>query len=262
MHESNHFGDFGSRIDCCPIISSCRDFCSLCATKLGFLKELSQDWDTSEAPETSVLKLLTRCIQRYVDSSLFSYFSSIFQQYCAKKYKLSSDPYTSGCASTRAFHTWSRICRSSLGLAANSFSVSVFDGQSSCTRSSTNTYVIPQCPGTYLSVADWIDRMETINERCLLLDKETEKLSKHKTVCMVISNNNPKTWERDFILKDGDNPKMLWAVKTILKTIKKAHGKDKVKEKPSDKKLNSHRAKARYMAPSIIGRSTSFLEET
>ena len=45
---------------------------------------LPREWGTSEAPETSVLGLLTRRIQWRVDPSLFGNFSSIFQQYLPK----------------------------------------------------------------------------------------------------------------------------------------------------------------------------------
>ena len=40
-----------------------------------------------------------------------------------------------------------------------------------------------------MNVADWIDRVEVINECLTLLDKEADKLSERKTICKVISNN-------------------------------------------------------------------------
>ena len=38
-----------------------------------------------------------------------------------------------------------------------------------------------------MSIVDWIDEVEVINERLNLLDKETEKLSEHETICKVIT---------------------------------------------------------------------------
>ena len=40
----------------------------------------------------------------------------------------------------------------------------------------------------------------------------------------------------DYILKEGDKAKTIKAVKTILETIEKAHGNDKVEEEPSGNK--------------------------
>ena len=87
-----------------------------------------------------------------------------------------------------------------------------------------------------MSVADWIYQIEVINERPSLLNREAKKLSERKIIRKVITPNIPREWERGYILKEGDKAKTLKAVKIILKTIKKAHGTNKVEEKPSAKK--------------------------
>ena len=87
-----------------------------------------------------------------------------------------------------------------------------------------------------MNVADWIDRVEVINERLSLLDREEEKLGERETIRKVITPNIPKQWERDYILKEGERAKTLKAVKTILKTIEKAHGNGEVEKEPSGKK--------------------------
>ena len=63
-------------------------------------------------------------------------------------------------------------------------------------------------------------------------ETNAKKLSERK----VISPNTRKAQRNNLILRDADRAKTLKAVKTILKTIKKAHGKDKVK-KTRGKKL-------------------------
>ena len=52
-----------------------------------------------------------------------------------------------------------------------------------------------------MKVADWIDRVEIINEHLSLLDKESEKPSKGETIRKIITSNIPKKWERDCLLK-------------------------------------------------------------
>ena len=87
-----------------------------------------------------------------------------------------------------------------------------------------------------MSLADWIYHVVEINERPSLLNSEAKKLRGGKIIREAITPNIPREWERDYILKEGDKTKTLKAVKTILKTIKKAHGSNKVEEKPSAKK--------------------------
>ena len=87
-----------------------------------------------------------------------------------------------------------------------------------------------------MKVSDWIDRLEVINERLPLIDRSADKLSERETIRKVISPNIPRAWERDYLLKEGDKAKTLKAVKTILKTIEKAHRNDEVEEEPSSKK--------------------------
>ena len=62
-----------------------------------------------------------------------------------------------------------------------------------------------------MNVADWIDRVEVINERLSLLDREKEKLGERKTVRRAITPNIPKQWERDYILKEGEKSMTLKA---------------------------------------------------
>ena len=81
-----------------------------------------------------------------------------------------------------------------------------------------------------------IDREEVINEQLSLLDREAEKLSERKTIGKVITPNIPRVREKGHILKEGNKAKTLKAVKTILKTTKKAHGNDKEEEVPSNRK--------------------------
>ena len=69
-----------------------------------------------------------------------------------------------------------------------------------------------------------------------LIDRLADKLSERETIRKVISPNIPRAWERDYLLKEGDKAKTLKAVKTILKTIEKAHRNDEVEEEPSSKK--------------------------
>ena len=87
-----------------------------------------------------------------------------------------------------------------------------------------------------MKVADYIDRVEVINERLSLLDKEAEKLSERETIRKIITPNIPKEWERDYLLKEGDKAKTLKAAKTILKIIEKADRSKKMEEEPSGKK--------------------------
>ena len=87
-----------------------------------------------------------------------------------------------------------------------------------------------------MKVQDWIDRLEVINERLPLIDRSADKLSERETIRKVITPNIPREWERDYLLKEGDKAKTLKAVKTILKTIEKAHRNDKVEQEPSGKK--------------------------
>ena len=65
---------------CIPINIDRHDFQAE-TQQLGFLKNnLPQDWDTSEAPETSVLELLTRPIQKCGDPiSIFVFWKVIFE---------------------------------------------------------------------------------------------------------------------------------------------------------------------------------------
>ena len=109
------FGNFGSRIDCCLIISSFSDYThygrktSPCLWVLRMLRVLSilidihrhSYWpkaqqlgfpnsqivcqQTKEGAEIPVLELLVLRIQRARDIFLFLCFSSIFQNYLAKK---------------------------------------------------------------------------------------------------------------------------------------------------------------------------------
>ena len=50
------------------------------------------------------------------------------------------------------------------------------------------------------------------------IDRTAEKLSKREPVRKVITPNIPKVWERDYLLKEGDEAKTLKAVKSILET--------------------------------------------
>ena len=47
-----------------------------------------------------------------------------------------------------------------------------------------------------MKVTNWIDRVDVINERLSLLNKELEKLSKRKMIRKIITPNIPKEWER------------------------------------------------------------------
>ena len=87
-----------------------------------------------------------------------------------------------------------------------------------------------------MKVSDWIDRLEVINKCLPRIDRLADKLSERETIRKVIIPNIPREWERDYILKEGDKAKTLKAVKTVLKTIEKAHRNDKVEKEPSDKK--------------------------
>ena len=84
-----------------------------------------------------------------------------------------------------------------------------------------------------MTVADWINRLEVIKERLLLIDRNADKLSERKTICKVITPNTPKAWERDCLLKEDDKAKNLKTVKLILKTIEKAHRNDGVEQELS-----------------------------
>ena len=52
----------------------------------------------------------------------------------------------------------------------------------------------------------------------------------------IITPNIPKAWERDYLLKKGDNVKTLKATKPLIKTIEKAHRNIEVEEEPPDNK--------------------------
>ena len=87
-----------------------------------------------------------------------------------------------------------------------------------------------------MKVADYIDRVEVINERLSLLDRESEKLSEGERIRKIITPNIPKGWERDYLLKEGDKAKTLKAAKTILRTIENAPRNIEVEEEPPGKK--------------------------
>ena len=87
-----------------------------------------------------------------------------------------------------------------------------------------------------MKVSDWIDRLEVIDEHLVLIDRTPDKLNEREMICKVITPNNSKAWERDYLLKEGYKAKILKAVKLILKAIKKAHRNDKVVQEPSDNK--------------------------
>ena len=97
-----------------------------------------------------------------------------------------------------------------------------------------------------MKVADYIDRVEVINERLSLLDRESEKLSEGERIRKIITPNIPKGWERDYLLKEGDKAKTLKAAKTILKTTEKAHRNIKV-----EKKHPATRSQKNLPAPNI-----------
>ena len=77
-----------------------------------------------------------------------------------------------------------------------------------------------------MKVADWIDRLEVINKRLILIDRTSDKLTECETIRKVITPNIPKVWERDYLLKDGNNDKAknLKAVKSILRRSRKRTG--------------------------------------
>ena len=98
-----------------------------------------------------------------------------------------------------------------------------------------------------LNVANWIDRVEVINKHLSLLDNESEKLSERETICKMITPKiSHKIWERDYLLREGDNAKTLKAAKTTFKTIEKAHKDIKVGEEPSGKKKPKEPKYAKY----------------
>ena len=116
--------------------------------------------------------------------------------------------------------------------------------------SNTSTYLCDTHKLHDMKAADWIDRIEVIRKHLPLIDKEVDKLSKREIVHKLISNNIPELWERDYILKDSGQGKTLKAVKKILKTIKKAHAKDKMEEESSmykEGQRNCHRSHKKNM---------------
>ena len=89
------------------------------------------DWCTSEAPETFELELLTRIIQLCGDSSFFECFR-LFLRLTPQTTKWRLGHRTNGCGSTRFLCTWSWICCSPLGLAANYVCVSCVINRANC----------------------------------------------------------------------------------------------------------------------------------
>ena len=84
---------------------------------------------------------------------------------------------------------------------------------------------------------DWIDRLEVINKHLILIDRTTDKLSKHKTICKVMMYSQyPKSAGNGLLLKKVDKAKTLKSVKSIFKRIEKAHRNDKVEKEPSGNK--------------------------
>lgn len=79
---------------------------------------------------------------------------------------------------------------------------------------------------------DWI---KVINNIFPLLGKKAGKLTEHEIICKIITNNIPKFWERDWILKDDGQAKMIKSVKKILKILKKVYATGK--KEPSNKKV-------------------------
>ena len=58
-----------------------------------------------------------------------------------------------------------------------------------------------------MGAADRVDRIEAINDRLELLDKEAENMSEHKLCRNVISKNIHRKREKDFTLLGGDKAK-------------------------------------------------------
>ena len=73
-----------------------------------------------------------------------------------------------------------------------------------------------------MRAADWIDRIDAINDRLELLDKEAENMSERELCLDVILKNIPRKWGKDFTLLGGDKANTLDQSKKISKTIKRA----------------------------------------
>ena len=82
-----------------------------------------------------------------------------------------------------------------------------------------------------MTAAKWTDQIEAIVERLPLLEKSAEKMDEREIVRKIITKNIPSSWEKDFILKEGDKAKTLEEAKKILKIVERAATKRENDEK-------------------------------
>ena len=67
---------------------------------------------------------------------------------------------------------------------------------------------------------------------CFSAKRQTSQATKHEIVCKIFPRISHKCW-KDYILKDGIHTRRMKAAKKILRTMKRAHAKDKMEKEQS-----------------------------